>query len=395
MGWARLVGVLLLVSVFAYSKEEPCVRIATFNVSIEGGNFSVQNQKPMLSAVIAALSTTDHPQLRNIAEIIQHVRPDILLLNEFDYIRPQSQGIDAFQRNYLNRPQRGAAAIDYAYRFVAPVNSGVDSGFDLNGNGQLGEADDAWGYGHYSGQYGMALLSRFPIRYGGVRTFRNFPWRAMPGALAPVVVDSGEPWYSREIWQRLPLSSKSHWDIPVDIGGEVIHVLAAHPTPPVFDGAEDRNGRRNHDEIRFWKDYIDSAADAYIYDDIGAKGGLNPDSETQKRFVILGDLNASPDEGDALPGAIGQLLTSAYVNSDFVPVSKGAAEHSPQNPLASSHTAEWGMRADYVLPSYAGLEVCSGGVFWPHSREPLAPLVTSRRQSSDHRLVWLDIRLKK
>ncbi len=55
----------------------------------------------------------------------------------------------------------------------------------------------------------------------------------------------------------LRLSSKSHWDIPLQIGGAIVHVLTAHPTPPVFDGPEDRNGCRNHDEIRLWSDYID------------------------------------------------------------------------------------------------------------------------------------------
>ena len=52
------------------------------------------------------------------------------------------------------------------------------------------------------------------------------------------------------------LSSKSHWDVPVKVGGHTVHVLASHPTPPTFDGEEDRNGRRNHDEIRFWADYV-------------------------------------------------------------------------------------------------------------------------------------------
>ena len=32
-----------------------------------------------------------------------------------------------------------------------------------------------------------------------------------------------------------------------------------HPTPPVFDGPDDHNGTRNHDEIRFWSDYIDNS----------------------------------------------------------------------------------------------------------------------------------------
>lgn len=54
----------------------------------------------------------------------------------------------------------------------------------------------------------------------------------------------------------LRLSSKSHWDLPDYVGDRVVHVLAAHPTPPVFDGPEDRNGLRNADEIRFWADYV-------------------------------------------------------------------------------------------------------------------------------------------
>ena len=54
----------------------------------------------------------------------------------------------------------------------------------------------------------------------------------------------------------LRLSCKIHWDVPVQIGSETVHFLVSHPTPPAFDGPEDRNGRRNHDEIRFWADYI-------------------------------------------------------------------------------------------------------------------------------------------
>jgi hypothetical protein len=38
------------------------------------------------------------------------------------------------------------------------------------------------------------------------------------------------------------LSSKSHWDVPIVIGRKTVHFLVSHPTPPVFDGPEDRNG---------------------------------------------------------------------------------------------------------------------------------------------------------
>ena len=63
--------------------------------------------------------------------------------------------------------------------------------------------------------------------------------------------------------------------------------------PP--DGAVDWNGRRNHDEIRFWADYVTPDAGDYIYDDANEFGGIDDDAI----FVILGDQNADPDEGDS------------------------------------------------------------------------------------------------
>jgi hypothetical protein len=64
--------------------------------------------------------------------------------------------------------------------------------------------------------------------------------------------------------QVLRLSSKSHWDVPIDIplGDGVtkrVHMLLHHPTPPAFDGEEGRNLRRNHDEIRLFADYVGCA----------------------------------------------------------------------------------------------------------------------------------------
>ncbi|MEO3925163.1 hypothetical protein ABGB07_15025 [Micromonosporaceae bacterium B7E4] len=53
------------------------------------------------------------------------------------------------------------------------------------------------------------------------------------------------------------------------------------------------------------------------------------------------------------------------------------------------------LRADYVLPS-RGLDVRGGGVFWPKSGDPLSRLTgTFPFPSSDHRLVWLDLRLRR
>ena len=51
------------------------------------------------------------------------------------------------------------------------------------------------------------------------------------------------------------------------------------------------------------------------------------------------------------------------------------------------------LRADYVLPR-KNLLILDAGVFWPLSSDPLFPLVgTFPFPSSDHRLVWVDVRV--
>ena len=110
----------------------------------------------------------------------------------------------------------------------------------------------------------MVVYSKYPIQTMGVRTFRTFLWKDMPGALLPDNPATPAPadWYSAAELNVFPLSSKSHWDIPVLIGKKIVHFLVSHPTPPVFDdppafpAGVDFNGRRNYDEIRFWADYI-------------------------------------------------------------------------------------------------------------------------------------------
>ena len=229
------------------------VRFATFNASLNRG---------VAGQLRSDLSTPDNAQARTIAEIIQRARPDVLLINEFDY---DPLAAVLFQDNYLSVGQNGARPIHYAHRFIAPSNTGVPSGFDLNNDGTVvttpgapGYGDDALGFGAFPGQFGMVVYSRFPIDRHDARTFQRFRWKDMPGALLPDDPATPAPadWYSPEELEVVRLSSKSHWDLPIEIGRRTVHFLVAHPTPPVFDGAEDRNGRRNFDEIGFWADYV-------------------------------------------------------------------------------------------------------------------------------------------
>jgi endonuclease/exonuclease/phosphatase family metal-dependent hydrolase len=228
-----------------------------------------------------------------------------------------------------------------------------------------------------------------------VRTFAAFRWSALPGALRPAMPD-GSPFHPDSTWSALRLSSKSHWDIAVQIDGQTLHVLAFHPTPPVFDGPEDRNGRRNFDEIRFWREYTDPDGTGFMVDDNGRSGGIAPGQP----FVIVGDFNADPHDGDSLPGAIGQLLDAPWIDSGCVPSGSGAAEaaqrqggvNREQTGDPAADTADFNdqyagnLRLDYVLPS-AGLEVTGCGVFWPATDAAGHDLL----EASDHRLVWLDI----
>jgi len=369
------------------AKPEP-VRFATFNASLNRGN---------AGDLAAELSTPDNAQARVIAEIIQRTRPDVLLINEFDF-DPDAVGL--FQENYLDLSQNGADPISYPYTFIAPSNTGVPSGFDLNNDGTVGGPDDALGFGFFEGQFGMVVYSKYPI--DDVRTFQDFLWKDMPGALLPIDPATGESWYTPEELDVLPLSSKSHWGLEIEIGKKTVHFLVSHPTPPVFDGAEDRNGRRNFDEIRFWADYVHPRRGRYIYDDRGGFGGL----ARGEAFVIAGDMNSDPNDGDSIPGAIQQLLDHPRVNGKFTPTSTGgvwAAEQ--QGGINDDHisdpaadTADFGeppgnLRADYVLPSKR-LKVVDGAVFWPAEGEPFFELTgVFPFPSSDHRLVWIDVKI--
>ncbi|WP_228729930.1 endonuclease/exonuclease/phosphatase family protein [Shewanella avicenniae] len=368
------------------------LKIATFNVSMEGSNYLEQGQKiPTSNKLQTLLQKDDNPQIRNIAEILQRVRPDIVLLNEFDYIADANVGVKAFIRRYLNQPQQGAEAIDYPYFYIAPVNTGEPSPFDLDHDGKAsGVGGDAWGFGFYPGQYGMVVLSRYPIDSEHVRSFQQLKWASMPNAQRPVDPQTQQSWYSDEEWQQLRLSSKSHWDVPVNVNGEWLHVLAAHPTPPVFDGPENRNGLRNYDEIRLWADYLNGAeAAGYIVDDQGKQGGF----EQNARFVFVGDMNSAPYKSAEQSGAIRQLLDHPLVNGSYTPTSKGGEAYEKNNPHAKAFTASWKERADYVLPSKAGMKIIEGGVFWPEKSSPLFRLIKNRGASSDHRLVWLTVEL--
>ena len=416
LGVGTLLALLLPTAATAHDHGSQ-VRFATFNASLNR-NFAGQ--------ALADLSVPGNAQADAVAEIIQRTRPDVLLINEFDYYAPTPDHpdgplVDAFRNNYLAVAHNGAKPIGYRYSFVAESNTGIASGFDLNNNGAIvttpgapGYGDDAFGFGNFPGQFGMVVLSKYPIRTDRVRTFQNFLWKDMPGARLPDDPATPAPadWYSPAELAVFRLPSKSHWDVPIRIKGDTVHFLVSHPTPPVFDGPEDRNGTRNSDEIRFWADYIKRGkTSSYIYDDKGVHGGLKGGA----LFVIAGDQNSDPLDGDSLPGSAQQLLDHPLINTKKTPSSAGgpywAAVQGALNLVHKSNpkfdTADFcdtaapppcsgpgNLRADYVLPR-KNMRILRAGIFWPTADNPLVYLTGAGFPvpSSDHRLVWIVVRL--
>ncbi len=365
------------------------VRVATFNCSLN------RNRSGEL---LSDLQSGNNKQAREVAAILRTVRPDIVLLNEFDYDEA-GESIDAFRTNYLEAAVDWTSqpALKFEHAFSGPVNTGVPSELDLDHDGKTGGWGDAFGFGRFPGQYGMVVLSRFPIDAAAARSFQKLLWKNLPTSAVPAAITAGaEAWYSESDLTTLRLSSKSHWDVPVKIGNKTFHVLVSHPTPPAFDGPEDRNGRRNHDEIRLWAEYISDQPSPWLTDDKGISGGLPSDAS----FVILGDQNADPSDGNSFPGAIDLLLKHPRINSSHVPTSEGGVEATRlQGKINKQHKGDpshdtsdfsdgsvGNLRADYVLPS-RDLEVSAAQIFWPKNGEPGADLV----ECSDHRLVWIDL----
>lgn len=331
------------------------LRIATYGTDL--GRFGP-------GILLSDLSRTKDPEIAALIEVLVRLDADILLLTDIDY-DARAQALTALS----DRLQ--AKGLDYPHFLALRPNSGVATGLDMNGDGALGTADDALGFGRFAGSEGMALLSRYPIDAAAVRDFTGFLWRDLPGNLMPPTAPDAA------LIARLP--STGHWDVPVMLpSGQSLHLLAYAATPPVFDGPDDRNGRRNHDEAAFWLAYL---------------AGRLPESPPEGPLVILGKSNLDPADGEGLTGALIGLLAHPRLQD---PVPKGTSGRTepedrgdPALDTAYFDTGAGGLRVDIVLPS-RDLNVTASGVMWPPQDDPLAATLAL---ASRHRPVWVDVTL--
>ena len=348
MGLRALAGAALIAALGLTAQAAP-LRIATYSPDLS------RDGPGLLLRDLGLSGKKADPQIAAVVRVIAEARPDILLLTDFDWDY-DGRALSAFNQLLAQ------AGLDYPHLFSAQPNSGMATGLDLDGDGRLGDADDAQGFGEFTGQGGMAILSRHPL--GPVTDYSDALWRDQPQNLMPPMPEA--------VRAVRRLSSTGHWDAVVTVAGKPLHLLAMSATPPVFDGPEDLNGRRNHDELAFWLRHL-------------------PDAP----FVLVGNLNMDPNDSEGRPQALAAIM--AHV-TDPLPRSAGGA--AAKGGVNDSHkgdpaldTGDWpddrppgNLRVDYVLPA-KGLKIAGSGVLWPAE----GPLAQAALTASAHRLVWVDL----
>jgi len=334
---------LLLLLPLAAQAEE--LRIATFNTEL-------QRDGPGL---LLRDIQRDHQQIRAVVDVLVATKPDIVALQGIDWDHEQ-RALSEFAKKLR------AAGLHYPHLFSSQPNSGILTPLDLDGDRRLGGAGDSQGWGRFTGQGGLAVLSSFPIITDDFRNYSQLRWRDLPGASLPE--RDGSPFPSDQAQSIQRLSSTGHWVVPIDTPLGRLNMMTFHATPPVFDGPEDQNGLRNRDEIRFWSVLLN--------------GELGP--APTDRFVIAGDANLDPVRGEGHTDAIRELLANPLLQ-----------DPEPRDLNGSDTTVQWKSvgerRVDYVLPSI-DWTIEDAGIYWIDGD---GNVVSAAKAASRHRLVWVDL----
>lgn len=382
-----------------HRSEKESLRVATVNAGLS------EDEE---GALAERLEGGQDEAAQMLARNIQKTRPDVLLITDID---TDTHVADIFKDQYLAEAQTDGEAgskdlspLDYRYVYAASTNAGVQSGADLNGNGSTGDPGDAFGVGHFEGQRSMILYSRYPIKQDEVRTFNNLIWSELPGSS----LDTEK--YSKLVRSVLPLNSTSLWDVPLDVDGETVHVVATGLTPDQGEGAD---ADRRLDQLRFLNMYLsDSDELRDLTDDAGAYGGL----EQEANAVVLGALG--PDL-ESLDENVGQKRQDAaeeletFLDSGELDVAKPSSagaqcedDASPQIRTildfvcATQYATRIGggtSRSDYVAAAN-GSTVSKSGIEAAMSRavaEKSSAGTSSASSAGARRMVWADVTLKR
>lgn len=309
--------------------------------------------------MVRDLVRNESADILGVLDALQAIAPDAVLLLDIDYDFNQVSA-DLIRQRLQER------GLDFPHIVANRPNSGLRTPYDLNGDGRINDPQDAQGFGDFAGQGGMLLMSRWPL--GEVLDQTPTLWRDYDSADPPRRAD-GSVFPSKQAFDVQRLAYVAQWQVPVLRNGETALTLTVlHAAPPVFDGPEDQNGRRNADQLGFTMATLPSGPGA-----------------------VMGTLNLDPHDSDGIPTAIRRVLSDRRLQ-DPEPRAEAGRERAlrdmgvNQTHLGDARldTADWNddgpgnLRVDYLLPT-AQLSVVNTGLYWPE---------TGRRA-----LVWADIEI--
>ena len=375
--------------------DEATIRVATYNTSLF---------RDTDGQLVRDLEGGNNEQARKIAEVIQRVRPDILLVNEFDY-DDAGRAAELFRTKYLAVGQNGCEPIKFDHYFTGPVNTGVPSGRDLNHNGKLGDPDDAIGFGRHEGQYGMLVLSKFPIDREHVRSFQKFLWRDMPEADAARSIRRRTSRFTTTTISPSCGSRRKAFGTCRSKCRPAADGRAVHAAPAVL--ASRRRPSSTAPRTATAAAITTKSASSPITS-IATKGELpgrrRGQARRPRRRRTVRDRRRSQlrsgrrrkharHDGPAARAPARQRIVHAHERrrpahgARSFPINSSNNHGDPAH-VTSNFTQEGHgcLRIDYALPS-RGLEVVKGGIFWPAPGEPGADAITA----TDHRSVWIDV----
>lgn len=341
---------------------------------------------------------TSHPQVDAAAKIVARFHPDVVCLNEmqFDIANVPTSGMpgaksakpgtfSTAESNATRIAARIAAENPEAIYPYALITVG-NSGFAWSGPRPSTEPGSDWyslrGWGEYRGRFNTIVLSKFPIVTDQVRIITDVAWDAIPkNSIAQMKTDTG-----LDVPAGYPVFEKSLNVIPLDIHGKTTYLVMSHPTAPAFWSI---NPYRHEDELRALALFLD---------------GQLPGVESVPQgspFVLIGDLNADPEEGDSRPGAIARVLAHDRLEPWF-PEGAGTMGKNPtfntyvsgcgkgDGSSVGDPSSRFQMQIDYILPSKEIGRAQGGAVFFPNRAESQEDFDLACR-ASDHMFLYVDL----
>ena len=222
-------------------------------------------------------------QATQVADSISAANADVVVLTNMD---AEQGAVETFKNQYLNNIADDRTDVDYQYSYLAVGSKGMQSGADLNADGVIGSAEDAWGQGAFEEQGSVVVLSKYPVDEEKISAVSKLKWQDVENDQLHHTDLSGV------LAASIPVMNTGLWDIPIEYRGQQVHVVATQ-TEPEHENHEFSHAR-HEDELKVIAGYL--AGKDYVHTDAGRQA----EGVGDEKFVIAGALDLQDSSEDRL-----------------------------------------------------------------------------------------------